>query len=140
MTYYATKQDLIDRFGADELIQLTDRTNAGVIDDAVLDRALDDADREINAHVAARYVLPFASPPPILTRLAADIARYFLYEDRATDQVKDRYNAAVRLLRSVSTGAATLGPDAGHQAPAAAGGPEVAAPERVFSRDTLVDY
>ena len=50
---YCTRQNLIDRFGEPELIQLTDLDNLGVIDDTVLNQAISDAD----ASALAKWVL-----------------------------------------------------------------------------------
>lgn len=139
---YATQQDLIDRYGEEELIQLTDRTDPpqGAIDATVVSRALEDADHEIDGYLAARYTLPLASTPQVLVRIACDIARYRLYDDRATEAVTQRYKDSVRFLEAVSRGQVTLGLDAAQQAPASSGGPQYSAPERIFSGDSLADY
>lgn len=130
---YATQQDLVDRFGATELLQLSDRANTGSIDAAVVAKALADADAEIDSYLAARYTLPLASSPEIIVRLAADMARYFLYDDRATDQVGKRYEAAVKLLRAISSGAASIGVDSANAQPATDGGAQIDANDRVFT-------
>lgn len=106
---YCTVQDMIDRFGEGHMIELTDRVNLGIIDDGVMDRALTDAQSEIDGYLAARYPLPLASVTPVLVRVAADIARYYLHDQAATDLVVERYNAAVALLRNISSGKVTLG-------------------------------
>jgi len=137
---YATQQNMIDRFGQEELTQLTDRTRSGGIDAAVVDRALADADAVINGYVSAKYTLPLSPVPAGLERIACDIARYGLYDDRATEQVKQRYDAAITFLKDVAKGTATLGPDAANQAPSITGGPQHSAPERIFTHDTLEDF
>ncbi|MEW6314133.1 MAG: DUF1320 domain-containing protein [Pseudomonadota bacterium] len=137
---YATQQDLVDRFGEQELIQLTDRNNNFVIDATVVARALADADAEIDGYLAGRYTLPLASVPVVLVRLAADMARYFLYDDRATEQVKARYDSAVRFLRSVASGDVSLGLSSANQPAPQSGGVQVAAGDRVFSAGSLSDY
>lgn len=113
---YTSQADMEDRFGAEEMIQLTDRTGTGVIDVAVLDRAIADADAEIDGYLASRYQLPLAETPPALTRIASDIARYLLYDDAATDSVSDRYDNAVKFLRSVARGDVSLVQQAGDTA------------------------
>lgn len=133
---YALQQDLIDRFGEAELIQLTDRADppAGAIDAAVSGKALADADDAINGYLASRYTVPLASPPLILTRLACDIARYYLYEDRVTEAVRKRYEDAVAYLKDAASGKVALGVDALGEAPADPGGPQVEAGDRTFSK------
>lgn len=111
MTTYATQQNMIDRFGADELIQLTDRDNLGVIDVTVLGQALTDADAEINAYIGSRYTLPLSSVPPTITKFAADIARYQLYDVRASDVVKARYDDAIKFFKLLVAGTVSLGLD-----------------------------
>ncbi|TCS69766.1 phage gp36-like protein [Sulfuritortus calidifontis] len=110
---YATAADLITRYGEDELIQLTDRVGAGVVDTAIVSRALDDAEAEIDGYLAARYRLPLPTTPALLARIACDIARYRLWEDRASDEVRQRYEDARRLLENISSGRASLGLPAG---------------------------
>lgn len=106
---YATAADLIARFGEDELIQLTDRSGAGVPDAAVVARALEDSGAEIDGYLASRYRLPLPTVPALLARIACDIARYRLWEDRASDEVRRRYEDARRLLENLSSGKVSLG-------------------------------
>lgn len=134
---YATQQDLVDRFGQQELAQLTDPLAGTVIDAVQVGRALADADAEIDTYLAGRYALPLATTPTVLVRLAADIARYRLWDRNAPELVRERYAAAIKLLTQISSGAATLG--TAEQPPAAPGGVAVAvvAPARQFSRELL---
>jgi phage gp36-like protein len=106
---YAGVQDLVERFGEQEILQLTDRTHTGEIDTAVAERALRDAAAEIDGYLAARYVLPLATVPTVLLRLCADLARYYLYDDHAPEQVVQRHKAAAEVLRRISTGQVALG-------------------------------
>lgn len=107
---YCTKQNLIDRFNEAELIQLSDRLNTGSINDVVLNQAIDDATAEINSYLSA-YPLPLLKIPANLQRLACDIARYYLYDDQAIDQVTKRYSDAIDYLKLIAKGTITLGPD-----------------------------
>lgn len=137
---YATQQDMIDRFGEEELVQLTDRAGIGVIDASVMAKALADADDTVNGYLDGRYALPFVSPPKILNRFACDLARYYLYEDHPTDTVAARYEDAVQFLTQVGTGKMRLGLAADNTSVTTAGTPEHTAPARKFTRDTLRDY
>lgn len=137
---YATAQDLTDRFGATELIELTDRANTGAIDTTVLGRALADADAEINGYLASRYTLPLASVPPVLVAKASDMARYYLYDVRVTEAVKARYDDAVKYLQSLPKGLVSLGLDPVNVPVADAGGVQIQANARVLTADNLVDY
>jgi phage gp36-like protein len=79
-----------------------------VIDTVVLGRALADADAEIDSYLAARYTLPLGSTPGVLTRLAADMTRYRLYDDGMPETVRQRYEDAVSLLKRMAKGEGLL--------------------------------
>lgn len=128
---YVTQQQLIDRFGEGELIQLTDRANAGAINAQVLAQAITDAGAEIDGYIASRYPVPSNPAPAILTLYCGDIVRYRLYDDAATEEVRRRYEDAVKFMRLVADGKVRLGADA----PATVGGAEMATDGRVFGRD-----
>jgi len=106
---YAVVADLIARYGEDELIQLTDRIGAGTVDPAIAARALQDAASEIDGYLAVRHTLPLSSVPQLLVRVACDIARYRLWEDRASDEVRIRYEDARRILEGLASGRVSLG-------------------------------
>lgn len=138
---YATQTDLTDRFGATELAQRTDRTNGTVIDATVLGRALSDADSEIDGYLATRYTLPLPSTPPVLNRLACDIARYRLYDDAVPESVRVRYQDAVSLLKRLSSGEVQL---AGITPVPASGGSgnavAISTRAKYFDADALASY
>lgn len=139
---YATQTDLVDRFGEAELAQLSDRAAGVVLDTTVINRALADADAEIDTYLATRYALPLASVPAVLPRLAADIARYRLFDDRVTEAVRTRYQDAVGLLKRLASGDVLLDGAAATPPAAASGSVGVAsrAPARVFDADALAGY
>ncbi|HKJ94852.1 MAG TPA: DUF1320 domain-containing protein [Gammaproteobacteria bacterium] len=139
MSTYATQQDLVDRFGSDELIQLTDRSSSGTIDATVVDQALSDASDEMDGYIGARYELPLPSTPNTLVRVCADIARYRLYDIQAPEAVAQRYKDAVAFLKAVSTGAVALGLPTASQ-PSSAGAPQKSAPSPVFGGGRIDDY
>ncbi|SDI53746.1 gp436 family protein [Propionivibrio dicarboxylicus] len=105
---YATQADMETRFGEEELAQLTDRESATTIDAGVVARALNDAKAEIDGYLSARYALPLTTVPDILVRINCDIARYFLFDDRVTEAVRNRYLDAVKLMRSIASGDVTM--------------------------------
>lgn len=109
---YCTRQNLIDRFGEAELIQRTDRTGTGVIDDAVLNEAIADAGAEIEGYLTA-YQLPLTTVPANLERIACDITRYYLFSDVKVELVQTRYDNAIKYLSLVAKGVVNLAPDTG---------------------------
>lgn len=134
---YATRDDMVKRFGEKEAIALTDRDYTGQIDDTVLSEALADAGVEIDGYIGGRYPLPLAQPPKILTGYACDIARYRLCGSgtQLTEDIRDRYRDAVKFLELAANGKVTLGGMPG-------GGPapvdntvQFATGSRVFARD-----
>ncbi len=137
---YVTKQDLIDRFGEEGLIQLTDRDGTlNAVDDVVLGRAIGDAVSLANTYLAKVYRLPLALVPAALTKICSDLAWYYLHGDAADKDAKVTrdYTAALSWLRDVSKGVVEL--EVGGETPPQAGGGSVqaVAPSRVFTRDSL---
>lgn len=134
---YATRQDMIDRYSEVELAQLTDRgsVRADRIVDAVLNRALDDASAEIDGYLAGRYVLPLSPAPANLPLICCDIARYRLQINEAGEQVRARYDAAIKFLTKVATGEIQIGATAlGATPAAAAGGVSFSTGQKAFGR------
>jgi phage gp36-like protein len=133
---YCTQQDMIDRLGAAELIQLTDRAGAAdVIDTTVLGKAIGDAGDTINGYLAGRYSLPLAGTPPVLVRIACDLAHYYLYGVNVVpDVVQKRYDADIKFLTLLSKGEITLGLGSDGAEVDAGNVPEVASAGSVFGR------
>ncbi|MGZ5055670.1 MAG: gp436 family protein [Methylobacter sp.] len=107
---YCTEQNLIDRYGETELIQLTDQANAAVIDTGVLNSAIADADAEINSYLTA-YALPLATIPANFERMACDITRYYLFGSSVPELVQKRYDNAISYLKLVAKGGINIAPD-----------------------------
>lgn len=139
---YARKSDLIERFGERELVQLTDRTRTPptTVDDVVVDRALGDAASLIDGYLGKVYALPLATVPTNLTKIQADVARYYLH-GKAADKdsaVTRAYGEAIAWLRDVAAGRIRLDDGAGDApAPLPGGAGRVQAGRPVFTRDTL---
>lgn len=110
---YATTAQMIARFTEREVIALTDRTGAGVVDEVQLADAITQAGAEIDAHLGRRYRLPLAldgtplaTAPQILVGLCCDIARYRLTgtEVQETEAIRVRYQDALRMLAKLGSG------------------------------------
>ncbi len=135
---YATQQDLIDRFGATELAQLTDLVAGAVINATTVARALADTDAKIDSFLGSRYLLPLATVPTVLVGLAADMARYALWDQRASDAVAQRNKDALALLALFAKGQVTL-PGAASLAPAVGAVTVTSASRPRFFDDSTMD-
>lgn len=100
---YATEADLVARFG-EEIGSL----KLMVSSPTFVDDAIQDAAEEINGHIGGRYPLPLPNVPSNLKRMACDIARYRLYFERPTEEVRKRYEDAIAFLKRVADNKAHL--------------------------------
>lgn len=140
---YASQQDMIDRFGEEELITRTDRADRsepppGKIDTRVLNKALSDAADLIDGYLAGRYALPLTVTPPLLTQIACDLARYDLYDADMQVHVSDRWKVAIRTLEKIADGKIVL-QVAGAEPRQETSGILTAGPKRVFTSAKLAD-
>jgi phage gp36-like protein len=109
---YATLSDLVSRFGEEQLVQLTDRNGSGVIDQSIVDQAINDASALIDGYLSGRYPVPLSPVPAILVGYACDLARYNLFPDANLDDVNTvriRQRDAIRFLEQVGQGKLSLG-------------------------------
>lgn len=108
---YATYQEMLAAIGVEEMLTLTDRENTGEPQEATAQTALDDASDTINGYLTKKYSLPLQTKPSALRRYAIDIAVYFLAgsHNQLTDDIKDRYKAAISFLKDIGAGKAGLG-------------------------------
>lgn len=134
---YATQADLVGRYGENAVLLVADRNRDGVIDDAVVERALTDATGEINSYLRAKYRLPLAAVPDDLRRVACDIALYRLSgeADLLTEEKRQRYEDALTWLKDLAKGIARL--DLPTPPTSASGGAALVGPERRFTREKL---
>lgn len=101
---YATRADLVKRFGALEIEALEDPDNTGAPATSITTEALKDASDVISSYVSVRYKPPLPSIPAPLRLAACDVARFQLYKDRPTDQVTYRYEKTIKWLEQLSAG------------------------------------
>jgi phage gp36-like protein len=134
---YATLADMQARHRPDDLTQLSDWDGNGVMDAARIERALADAGALIDGYVARRHGDRSALPvPPMLVKIACDIAFFMLHRATPTDGVKQNHDGAIRTLRDIADGRVTLDEGQIDALPARPGAIYVAGRKR-FSRDDL---
>jgi len=104
------EDSFVVRFNDDYLLAaLTDNARSGdrETDDDVIERAIDDAEGEINTRLAARYdgLVPFSSPPDLVVQLTYDLAYCYLYEWAHEDEkVEGKRERAEAILTNLATG------------------------------------
>lgn len=103
---YATRSNLEQRYGTDELEQRESALPAGAVN-----QALQDADALINGYLTSRYTLPLSSVPENLPQIACAIARYQLLGDATTERARNDYQDAVAWLKDVAHGRVKLQSD-----------------------------
>lgn len=104
-----TAEDMVARFGAQEMAERTDHDGYETVNEDVLAKAISDAEEEAGAYLrAARLAYDTDTAPPVLVIKVCDIARYYLYQDGVTQVVEDRYKSAVSWLKSVAANPAML--------------------------------
>ncbi|MCL2829990.1 MAG: DUF1320 domain-containing protein [Betaproteobacteria bacterium] len=106
MKPYATRQDLIDRYGEDEILQRESMLPAQAVEDALRDAAA-----TVDDYLRASYAVPLVRVPPTVVRLTCDIGRYLLLGESVTEEARDRYRDAIAQLRDIAAGRMQL--DAG---------------------------
>jgi phage gp36-like protein len=140
---YATQSGLIQRYGEQMLVALTDRADvpSGAIDADVVARALAEADALIDGYLAGRYSLPLTIVPPILPPIAEVIAIYSLHITEPEAKVKADYEAAMKRLAEISKGVILLKDAAGIEPPATGtSGAQITDRTRDFTPGTMTGF
>ena len=105
---YATKQDLDTRYGIAEIVERSDRDGTGSADTVVVSAALSDADNEIDGYLSVQYELPMVPVPALVKQIACAIARYRLWEEGASKEVRAGYEDAISTLKRIAAGTMRL--------------------------------
>ena len=138
---YCTLTDITALIPEQTVINLTDDSGIGVIEQASVDAAISDAAAEIDSYCAARYQVPFNPVPAVIVKVAVDIAVYNLYSrcaEKIPESRQERYKNAIDLLKSISKGVVTLGVVPAPEAnPQGSNRPEITSNPRLFSRESL---
>ncbi len=140
---YAQQTDIAPRrLTLPQLVQLTDDTNSGQVNVAVVADALSDASGIIEMHCRERYALPLFQTNE-LTALTVDIAVYKLYTKRPGKmpaEVLQTYKDALGFLTSIAAKKISLDQPIGavDQAPSAK--LAVSTRPKVFSNSNLEGF
>lgn len=133
---YITLSDLVARFGADEIAQVSDRGTPQRVTPALLSLAIGgdpllhhaaedvaaagaavqaigvaiaDAQSLVDGYLRARYATPITPVPPVVARLCGDLARLYLHGDRASESVRKAAGDALARLREIGEGKVRFG-------------------------------
>lgn len=120
---YATARDILDRY-ATVAVFLARVGEDGAPDTIPLDTALEEASSEIDAALRGRYRLPVETVPPVLRRIAIDLAVDAIPRNsiESADLFERRARAARELLKAIAEGDVSLGiPEAVESAGASGG-------------------
>lgn len=138
---YCVKADILKQITEDQLIGLTDDADAGSVDDAIVTEMIARADEIINGYCAQRYTVPFSETPGIVKTISIDIALYNLYSRRShimTEERKNRFENAMKLLKDIEAGRVSLGVPAPTENPDRSGSYE--GNDRIFTRDDMEGF
>jgi phage gp36-like protein len=159
---YVTATGLITQYSAEEIAQRADRgiprlvtgelltkaatgqdiTDYSIDEQAAVTQALElieskllDAESMVNGFLASRYSIPLATVPRLVVTILCDVARYQLYDDLATETIKNKYDAAVKMLQAIAGGKVNLGVDPAGNKPETSDVATVSSETPVWRRD-----
>jgi phage gp36-like protein len=127
---YATQNDLVPlRMTQKDLVELTDDTDSGEVNVAIVTAALEEASGRVESYCRARYVTPLQMSDDVKA-LTLDITVYLLFsrrrETRISDTVQQRFDQAIAFLKDISNAKASLDqPVSVAQAQTSLAGPEI---------------
>ncbi|HFG4884543.1 TPA: gp436 family protein [Salmonella enterica subsp. enterica serovar Anatum] len=130
---YASAQDMRDRY--DNLDDLLMQPGTDNLNEKKLTQALNDAGALADSYLSAKYTLPLAVVPQVLVQHCCAIAFYYLCDQQATDQARDRYREALTWLREVKNDSIPIGVDEAGSAPESDDLPQMQAEAPVFGRN-----
>ncbi|WEE41001.1 DUF1320 domain-containing protein [Acinetobacter sp. TAC-1] len=101
---YASRDDMVLRYGLNHITQLERNLTENESVESYIQDATDIAD----GFIGVMYMVPLESPPKNITIYICDIARYLLHRQNPNEEIRKRYEDAISFLKRVSEGKATL--------------------------------
>lgn len=148
MPPYAILADMTSLFSEAEMLELSnlDYPDATTINEPVVTRAIADAQAQIDAYLAVRYITPLVVIPAVLRNYTCDVARYILDKDKPREEVTRRRDLVFYFLKDLAANKASLpgiaeGTD-GSTVPGASDGNVCIffTPGRTWTSDSLEDW
>lgn len=103
---YATRAQLDAALAPALLAQLTDDAAGATADEAIIAEAMAQADAEMDLYLGQVATTPLPQVPPVLARVAVQLAIYFLYLRRGlADETRlAEYRNCTRILGEIAAG------------------------------------
>ncbi|MCC5636319.1 DUF1320 domain-containing protein [Nostoc sp. CHAB 5844] len=107
---YATAADMIAAFSEQEILELSniDYPDATTINQNVVNRAIADAQAQLDSYLAVRYKVPLVVVPAVLRNYTCDVARYILDKDKPREEVSRRRDLVFYYLKDLAANKASL--------------------------------
>ena len=144
MGSYLTVAQLVDLHDEQEIIQLTnlDDRSATTVNAARAEAAILYAESEVRTYMDFKDLSKLESTgvvPVVLRNKVSDIARYHLDSKRPREDVRQRYEDAIKWLEKLAKGMVSLGLGDNEEviADQSNDGGATGAPAKTFSRETL---
>ena len=146
---YITREEIEDEVGGlDKLIQLTDNTRSGVVDETIVSKAIAWAEGTFDSYARTRYSIPV----PVTEKVSSfclDLASYKLKRGRATTSEaidnlrKSLYDPSIKFLEALQNGRAALDVPTAEETATTPGSPDrilKGSSKPVFTDDRLDNY
>ncbi len=138
---YCTLTDIKAHIPEDNLIQLTDDENLGIVNQTRIDEAISYADEMIDGYLRGRYTLPLSPVPGLIKKLSVDISIYYTYQRRLElimpEAMENRYKNAVKILEQIQAGKISLGTAGGDSPEPGQYKTNKTSEDKVFDKETL---
>jgi phage gp36-like protein len=139
---YCSLEDILKSIPESNIIQLTDDSGTGAIDQVKVDEAIAYAEQLINGYLRGRYPVPLSPVPELIRHLAVDLAIFHLYSRRfeleMPESMMAKYKNAIKLLEQIQKGLITLGIESADTGPGQGYyKTNKTAEDKTFSKDVL---
>lgn len=120
---YCSVDDLVARFSETEIAQLSDLVNREIVNEDVVNVAINSASSEIDSYLAWRYQTPIVeNVPPHLISICIDLAYYNLHNQQPSKGAITRKNDAISWLKMVAGGVIKLPVSSAYETATGSGG------------------
>lgn len=143
---YCAKADIEKHLKQDVLVELTDDTGTGAVNDSVVTACIAAADALIDGYLRGRYTVPLSTVPALVNEISVNLAIYELFNRTkamlVTEQIEKNRTFYIELLEDIGKGTVTLDvvDQAGQAVTTSFAASNKTAADRVFTSDLLGAY